>query len=330
MICNKRSLRRFIGSIFFACCATSAVSADVAEWVPTKPLRFILPFAPGGSTDVLGRLIAPPLGSALGQHIVVDNRGGAGGIIGTEAIARAQPDGYTIGFISLSGHAANATLAAKLPYDSVKDFEPLTIIGASPQAIVVNPSNPAQTIQDLFARAKAAARPVNYATGGVGLGSHIAGELLRLQAKVDMVHVPYKGGGPAMVDVMGGQIESLFTPMSTALPLAKAGKLKVLALASRQRSAHLPNVPTVAESGFPNFYMEEGWGVVGPARLQPAAARRLHTEIVKVLQQPDIVQRVTAQGIDLTPTTPQQFRTYLIEEIAKYRDVILRAGIKAN
>ncbi len=333
MIYCKQVLPAICGAVrgmFFACCLAASASAGADEWAPTKPMRFIMPFAPGGSTDVLGRMIAPPLGIALGQQIVVDNRGGAGGIIGTEAIARAQPDGYTFGVIGLSGQAANATLAPKLPYDSVKDFEPLTFIGQSPQAFVINPSNPALSIQDLFARAKAASRPINFATGGVGLGSHIAGELLKQQARVDMVHVPYKGGGPAMTDVMAGQIETMFTPLSTALPFAKAGRLRVLAVASRQRSVHMPNVPTFAESGFPNFYMEEAWGVFGPAHMLPAAARRLHTEIVKVLQKPDIVERITAQGVDVTPTTPEQLRTYIVGEIKKYREVIQRAGIKAN
>ncbi|MGH8618337.1 MAG: tripartite tricarboxylate transporter substrate binding protein [Burkholderiales bacterium] len=295
-----------------------------------KPLRFILTFPPGGGTDLLGRMIAPPMATALGQQIVADNRGGAGGVVGTEVIARAQPDGYTFGLVSLSAHAGNATLAPKLPYDSVKDFQPLTFIGRSPQIIAVHPSNPAQTLQDLLARAKAASRPVNYATGGIGLGSHIAGELLRLQSKADMVHVPYKGGGPALADVMGGQVETLFVPLSTALPAAKGNRVRVLAIASKQRSTDIPNTPTMVESGFPGFIMEESWGLIMPARTPAPAVQRLQAEASRVLKLPEIVDRMKAQGVEITPSTPAQLHDYMVGEINKYRDVIQRAGIKAE
>jgi tripartite-type tricarboxylate transporter receptor subunit TctC len=318
------------------CCAILLFCVSVpglvsaAEWAPTRPIRFILTFPPGGGTDLIGRMIAPPLGAALGQQIVADNRGGGGGIVGTDYLAHAQPDGYTFGLLSLSAHAGNATLAPKLPYDSVKDFQALTFVGRSPQTISVHPSNPAQSIADLVARAKASSRPINFATGGIGLGSHIAGELLKLQSKADMVHVPYKGGGPAMAEVMGGQVEALFVPLSTVLPVAKSGRLRVLAIASAQRSANLPGVSTMVESGFPGFIMEESWGLMMPAGTPAAAVRRLHAEAFKVLKLPEIVDRVAAQGVEIAPSTPEQLHEYLVGEIMKYRDVIQRAHIKAD
>jgi tripartite-type tricarboxylate transporter receptor subunit TctC len=311
-------------------CIPVSGMVSAAEWAPTRPLRFILTFPPGGGTDLLGRTIAPPMGIALGQQIVADNRGGAGGIVGTEYIAHAQPDGHTFGLLSLSAHAANATLAPKLTYDSVKDFQALTFVGTSPQIIAVNPANPAHSLQELLARAKAAARPINFATGGVGLGSHIAGELLKLQSKVDMVHVPYKGGGPALADVMGGQVETLFVPLSTVLPVAKSGRVRVLAVASKQRSANLPNVATVAEAGFPGFVMDESWGLVAPAGTPAPAVRRLHAEAARVLRLREIVDRMAELGVEIMPSTPEELHNYLVSEIRKYRDVIVRAGIKAN
>ena len=204
--------RTAIGCALATCCLSAPAMVSAQQWVPTRSLRFIVPAAPGGSTDLLARMISPPLGNALGQQIVVDNRGGAGGIIAMEAVARAQPDGYTLGLLSLSQHAANATLVPRLPYDSVKDFLPLTYIGHTPLVFGVHPSNPAQSVRDLIVRAKAAARPINFATGGIGLAAHIAGELLRIEAKADLVHVPYKGGGPAVADLMGGAGGNGFRP----------------------------------------------------------------------------------------------------------------------
>ena len=311
-------------------CVMAAGTVAAAEWSPTRPVRFILTFPPGGGTDLIGRMIAPPLGVALGQQIVADNRGGGGGIVGTDVIAHALPDGHTFGLLSLSAHAGNATLAPRLPYDSVKGFQPLTFVGRAPQTISVLPSNPAQSIADLLARANAAPRPLNYATGGIGLGSHITGELLKLQSKVDMVHVPYKGGGPAMAEVMGGQVETLFVPLSTVLPVAKSGRLRVLAIASKQRSPILPGAPTMVESGFPGFVMEESWGLMLPAGTPAPIVRRMHAEAFKVLKLPEIVDRVAGQGVEITPSKPEELHDYLVGEIKKYRDVIQRAGITAN
>ena len=313
-----------------ALCAAAAATADAQEWAPQRPLRLIVPFPPGGTADLLARLLATPMGNALGQQVVFDNRGGAGGVISMDALAHAPADGYTFGIPSMSAHAANATLISNLPYDSIKDFLPLTFVAQVAPVLVVHPSNAATSVQDLIARAKAAKKQLTFGSSGTGVSNHIAGELLRLDSKADMVHVPYKGGGAAMIDVMGGQIDMMFNPVSSVLPFITTGKLRALGISDRKRSAVLPGVPTMAESGFPNFDILESWGLVVPAGTPPDAARRLRAEAVKVLSQPDIVERYSAQGLTFAPSTPERLREIMVAEIRKYRDIIQRAGIKAN
>jgi tripartite-type tricarboxylate transporter receptor subunit TctC len=318
-------------------CALAAVClvmvcgfANAEEWKPQRPLRLIVPFPPGGTADLLARLLAAPMGVAFGQQVVVDNRGGAGGVISMDALAHAQPDGYTFGIPSMSAHAANATLIARLPYDSIKDFLPLTFVAQVAPVLVVNPANPATSVQDLIARAKAAKRQLTFGSSGTGVSNHIAGELLRLESKADMVHVPYKGGGAAMIDVVGGQIDMMFNPVSSVLPFVTSGKMRALGISDRKRSKVLPNVPTMIESGFPDFDITESWGLLAPVGTPPEAARRLRAEAVKVLQQPDIIERYGAQGLTMVPTTPERLHEIMVGEIKKYRDIIQRAGIKAN
>jgi tripartite-type tricarboxylate transporter receptor subunit TctC len=317
-------------SALIVICLVVSGFAGADEWTPQRPLRLIVPFPPGGTADLLARMLAAPMGAALGQQVVVDNRGGAGGVIAAEAVAHALPDGYTFGIPSLSAHAGNATLAAKLPYDSIRDFLPLTFVAQTPVVLVAHPSNPASSVQDMIARARAAKRPITFGSSGTGVVNHIAGELLKLESRADLVHVPYKGGGPAMVGVMGGEIDTMFNPVSSVLPHVQGGKMRALAIADRGRSALLPAVATMAEAGFANFYLLESWGLVAPPGTPPAAARRLRAEAVKALQQPQTVERYAAQGVALLPSTPEQLREVMAGEIRKYRDIIQRAGIKAN
>ncbi|HEX3171172.1 MAG TPA: tripartite tricarboxylate transporter substrate-binding protein, partial [Burkholderiales bacterium] len=244
--------------------------------------------------------------------------------------AHAPADGYTFGIPSMSAHAANATLISNLPYDSIKDFLPLTFVAQVAPVLVVHPSNAATSVQDLIARAKAAKKQLTFGSSGTGVSNHIAGELLRLESKADMVHVPYKGGGAAMIDVMGGQIDMMFNPVSSVLPFVTTGKLRAIGISDRKRSAVLPNVPTMEESGFANFAILESWGLVAPAGTPADAARRLRAEAVKVLSQPDTVERYGAQGLTFAPSTPERLREIMVAEIKKYRDIIQRAGIKAN
>ena len=305
--------------------------AGSAEWAPSKPLRLIVPFPPGGSADLLGRTIAAPLGTALGQQVVVDNRGGAGGVIAMDLVAHALPDGYTMGLPSLTAHAGNATLQAKLPYDSVRDFQPLTFVARSALTLIVNGANPATSVKDLIARARGAGKPIAFGSSGVGIANHVSGELMGLstaQEKVRMTHVPYKGGGPAMVDLMAGNIDMMFNPVSSVLGLVQSKKLKALAVADQKRSRAFPDVPTMTEQGFANFYMLESWGVVVPAQTPPQVAQRLRNELVKILQQPELVERYGAQGLDIAPSSPEELRQFMIAEINKYRDIIKRANIK--
>jgi len=302
--------------------------AFAQDWTPTRPLRFIISFPPGGTSDLLERAIAPAMSEGLGQPIVLDNRGGAGGIVGVEAVARAQRDGYTFGIASLSSHAANATLALKLPYDPIKDFEPITLLGRSPLLLVVGPQNPARSVQELLAQAKT--KSLNFASPGVGLASHIASELLKLQTQSNMVHVPYKGGGPALTDIMGGHVDMMFIPISSAMPLVQSGRLRALTIVRKERSPRPPNVPTIAEAGMANFDIAEWWGLLAPARTARSAVNRLRAETVRAVERPEVADRLGAAGVEMITSTPEELREYVVVEIRKYRDIIQRAGIRAN
>jgi len=324
--------RRVAFSLIVALGFAHPAAALAADWAPSKPIRLILPYAPGGTTDLIARILAGPAGADLGQQIVIDNRGGGGGAIAMSMVARAQADGYTVGLPALSAHAANATLLQKsLPYDTEKDFQPVAFIGESPLVLVVGASNPAQSLEQLIGRARETGRPVTFASGGIGLAAHIAGELVKLQAKgANMTHVAYKGGGPATAAVMGGEVDMLFAPVGSVLPLARAGKLRAIAIASRKRSAKLPGAATMIESGFPDFVMADSWGMLAPAGLPDAPARRLHKALAAALNQPDVVKRLDDQGVEVALSTPQQLREYIRAEIRKCRDVIVAANIKVE
>jgi tripartite-type tricarboxylate transporter receptor subunit TctC len=315
-----------------AFCLAYAMGAAAASWTPTKPIRLILPYAPGGTTDLIARIIGGPLGTELGQQIVIDNRGGGGGLIAMSLIAHAEPDGYTLGLPALSAHAANATLLRKsLPYDTEKDFQPVTFVGKSPLVLVVSSSNAAQSLQQLIARAKESGRPVSFASGGIGLAAHIAGELVKLQSHgVNMTHVPYKGGGPATAGVVSGQVDMLFAPVGSVLGFVRSGRLRAIAIASEQRSPKLPGTATMIESGYPNFVMAESWGLLAPRGLPAAPAEKVYAAMNTVLKQPDVIRRLDEQGVDLSTSTPEQLRQYIESEIKKYRDVIVAADIRVE
>ena len=323
---------RALRCTFAALLVAFTTAAAGAEWTPAKPIRLILPYAPGGTTDLIARIVAGPLGAELGQQIVIDNRGGGGGVIAMSLTANAQPDGYTMVLPALSAHASNATLLRKsLPYDTEKDFQPVTFVGQSPLVLVVGVSNPAQSLEQVVARAKETGKPVSFASGGIGLAAHIAGELVKLQSKgVTMTHVPYKGGGPAAAGVMGGQVDMLFAPVGSVVGLVRGGKLRAIAVASKERSPKLPGAATMIESGYPNFIMAESWGLLGPKGLPAAPARRLHDAMGAVLRQPDVIKRLDEQGVELSTSSAQELREYIRAEIRKYRDVIVAANIKVE
>jgi tripartite-type tricarboxylate transporter receptor subunit TctC len=279
----------------------------------------------------VARIIAPPMSKVLGQSVVIDNRGGGGGTIGMMAVAKAAPDGYTLALPALGAYTANETLLPKRPYDADKDFEPLLLLGSSPLVLVVNKSTPANSVQQLLAQGKQSGRPINFASGGVGLAAHLAGELVRLQSKADMTHIVFKGGGPAMLAVIAGQVDMLFAPIGTLLPQIRSGAIKALAVASKQRSPKLPGTPTMEESGFPDFVMAESFGLLGPAGLPPEVSQRIIEAARTALKDPDVVRHFDEQGVDVVASSsPQQLNDYIHAEIRKYRDIITRANIKID
>jgi len=304
-----------------------AATAALAQDYPTRPIHMIVPYPPGGGTDIVARVITEPLGQALGQPIVIDNRGGAAGNVGTEAAARATPDGYTMLF-TLSSHTINPKLYAKLPFDVEKDFVPIGLAANIPQILVANPSLPVNNVQELIAYAKANPGKLNFASVGTGSPGHIAGELFKLKTGVDIVHVPYKGGGPAVTDTLGGQVQLLFVSMPAAWQFVKAGRLKAFAVTSDKRSVVAPDIPTLAEAGVPDCVVNSWYGALVPAKTPPAAVAKLAAALAKVVQSSDVKERLLLQGAEATTSTPQEFDALIRDELAKWDYVIRAAKIK--
>ncbi len=310
-----------------AALALSAAAAH-AEVYPARPIRMIVAYPPGGGTDIVGRMIAQKLGETLGQSVIVENRGGASGNIGTELTARAAPDGYTVLMGNVAPNAINVSLFKNLPFDPVADFAPVSLVASTPNVLVVNPSTPARTVKEVVALAKARPGTLNFASAGVGSSSHLAGELFRILAGADIVHVPYKGAGPAMIDVLSGRIQLYFATMPAAMPHVKSGKLAPIAVTSAKRSQALPELPTVAESGVPGYEASTWYGVLAPAHTPSAVIARLHAEIVRILAEPELRARLADQGFEPVGNSPEEFGAYIKSEIAKWGKVIRDAGIR--
>ena len=308
-----------------ACVAGTAGAADV---YPAKPVKLVIPFPPGGSNDVVGRVIAQQLGERLGQQVVVDNRGGAGGVIGTEMVAKASPDGYTLLFIS-SAFAANSSLY-KLPYDPVKAFVPVAMIAAGPNVLAVAPNLPVNSVKELIALAKQKPGQLNYASAGIGSFQHLGSALFVSMARVDIVHVPFKGGGPAMVDVIAGNTQIMLGSLVQTLPQIKSGKLKALGVGGLKRSPTMPEVPTIAEAGLPGYDAVNWWGIIAPAGTPPAIVARLHGELGAVVQTPDLQKRFEAEAVEAIQMSPAAFGQYIERETIKWARVVKDAGIKAE
>ena len=308
--------------------ACASVAPAYAQPYPTKPVRLVITFPPGGNTDLVGRALAAKLSENLGQQVVVDNRGGAGGVLGTMIAAQAAPDGYTILLGTSSGMVVNPLLQSKLPYAPLKDFVPVSNVVILPQVLVTNPQVPAKTIKELIALAKAKPGTLNAGSSGVGTPNHLGTELLKALAGVDIVHVPYKGGGQATTDLIGGQIQMGFSSVPSVLPHIKAGRLNALGVGSAKRTPALPNVPTIAEAGVPGYEYTTWYGIFAPARTPQAIVTRLNSEIVKSLNAPDVNQRLVASGGDPAPSTPDELRRYMIEESARWAKTIKVAGIR--
>lgn len=309
-----------------ACMVALYCVHGLAQSYPNRPVRFVVPFAPGGSTDTLARILSQRLADALGQQVVVDNRSGGNGNIGMEIVAHAAPDGHTIVLGYIANLAIAPSLYAKLPFDPVKDFAPLTQLATSPNVLVAHPSVAARNLKELIALAKA--KPVNFASSGVASVGHLTGELLNSLAGTRMVHVPYKGSGQAVTDLLGGHVQLMFSGFSSTLPHIKAGKLHPLAVTGIERSAALPEVPTIAEQGFPKFEATAWYGVLAPANTPKPVTGRLHGEIVKILKQPDVAQRLGGLGFEIVGSTPEQFGAYIKTEITKWAKVVKASGAK--
>jgi tripartite-type tricarboxylate transporter receptor subunit TctC len=301
-----------------------------AQTYPTKPLRMVVPFPPGGTTDILGRVAAQKLSEALGQQVIVDNRPGAGGNIGTELVAKSPPDGYTLLTDPGSTLTINPSLFAKLPFDSLKDFAPVTILAAVPNLLVVHPSLPVRNVKELIALAKAKPGQLNYASSGAGQSTHLSMELFKSMARVSMVHVAYKGSSPAITDLLGGHVLLMFDNMPSALPHAKAGKLRGIAVSTARRSPVTPDVPTVAESGLPGFEVSVWFAVLAPAATPREIVERLNGILVKALQSPDVRERLSSQGAEPIGDTPADFTAVMKRDLVKWAKVVKDANIKLD
>lgn len=312
----------------------SALGAHAAERsaadYPTKPIRWIMPYPVGGSIDLSGRVIAAQLSENLGQQIVIDNRTGAGGTLGTEIGARAAPDGYTVVMGGTGTLAISPGLGRKLGYDPLKDLAPITLLATTPYVLVVHPSVPANSTRDLIALGKAQPGKLNYASGGSGSAPHLIGEIFRTRAGIDVVHVPYKGSTPAKIDLLGGRVQMFFTGIPSVLPEIRGGKLKPIGITSARRSATLPDVATIAESGVAGFDVSPWFGVLAPARTPQAIVRRLHREYAQALQAPAVRNPLTRDGVDPVGNAPEAFAAYIRAEMAKWAEAIKASGAKVE
>ncbi len=299
----------------------------IAQTYPTKVIRMIIPFAPGGNTDIIGRVFAPKFGEYLGQQIVVDNRGGAGGTIGTELAARAAPDGYTLLMVS-AGHTINPAMIKKLPYDSIKDFAPISVIADVPTALVVHPSLPAHNVKQLISIAKAHPGEIFYSTAGRGTVGHLAAELLNSIAKIKLTAVHYKGSGPSMIDLVAGHIQMQFPSMPAAVQYVRTGRLRMIAQTGEKRSNAAPTTPTMEESGVKGFVVSSGFAMFAPAGTPRPIIDRVHAALVKALNDPGVKDNLAKQGAEIVASTPQQHDAFNRAEIAKWIKVAREAGIQ--
>ncbi len=330
---KKRRLALAIWSLFAILFASFNVHAQTA-W-PTKPVRIVVPFAPGGTTDLLARAVAPDLSKAFGQPFIVDNRAGAGGNVGAEMVGKAPGDGYTLLMGTVGTHGINTSLYSKLPYDPVKDFVPITLVAGVPNVMVMNAEKAKtlgiQNVRDFIQYAKANPGKLNMASSGNGTSIHLAGELFKSMSGTFMLHIPYRGSGPALLDMVSGNMDVMFDNLPSSMPQIKAGKLKALAVTSAQRSAALPDVPTIEEAGGLKGFDATSWfGLLAPAGTPPEVVNRLQQEVAKALNTPAIKERLLAQGAIPSGNTPQEFARFIDSEIRKWAVVVKASGAKVD
>jgi tripartite-type tricarboxylate transporter receptor subunit TctC len=326
MLIRKLALA-LLGSSLIAA-APAALAQPQGEAWPTKPVRILVGFAPGGGTDIVARLLAQKLSEANGQQFVVENRAGATGMIAAKAAASAPPDGYTLLMGHVNSQAIAPSLTDKAPYDPIKDFTPITYIGFVPNVLTINSATPAKSVQELVAFAKSKTGGISFASPGVGSTNHLAGELMRMESGAPMVHVPYKGSGPAIVDLLGGQVDMNFDAMSSVVQHLKAGKMRALAVTTPKRDPDLPDVPTMLELGYKNFEMTNWYSIMGPASVPAPIVAKLHGQLRTILQMPDVTAKLDELGVRRESKSPEQFAEFVRSENAKYRDIAKRSGVK--
>jgi tripartite-type tricarboxylate transporter receptor subunit TctC len=307
------------------CCGAAG-----AQTYPSKPVRVIVPFPPGAGVDIVTRAVVARFGEALGQQVIVDNRAGAGGIVGAELAVKAPPDGYTVFMATAGILTVIPHLQAKLPYSVERDFAPVSLVASVPSVLVVHPSMPVKSVKDLVALAKAKPGAINYASTGNGTLPHLAAEFFKQQAKIDMVHVAYKGSAPATTDLLGGNVQVFFGNMLSVIEQVRAGRLRALAVTSLQRQGVAKEIPTLAESGFPGFEAGTWFGLMAPAATPREVIARLHADIVRAVRQPDVEKQLAGQGATTIGNTPEQFAAYIRSESAKWAKVLAASGVKAD
>ena len=326
-------MRRIVAALAVGALASLLLAAATfahAQSYPAKPIHLIVPFPPGGGNDTVARALAHEIGPDLGQPMVIDNKPGAGGSIGAELAAKAPPDGYTLFLAGVGSHAVNPNVHAKLSYDPLKDFAPVSLLASAPSVLVVNPAVPARNIAEFTAYARANPGKLNYASNGNGSAAQLAAAMYEYMAGVKMVHVPYKGIAPAMTDLMGGEVQLMFGTIVALVPHIQAGKLRALAVTSRQRSALLPEVPTLAESGLPDYQAGSWYGIEAPAGTPRAIIDRLNSAIVNALRQPEVAKRLALEGAEVIGSTPEEFGAHIKAELARVGNVVRAAGIRAE
>lgn len=296
---------------------------------PAKPIRLIVGYTPGGATDIVARLLATKLQEALGQTVIVENKPGAGSNIASELVAKSAPDGYTL-LVGSIANATNMVVYKNLGYDTLRDFAPVTQLMSAPSVLAVHPSFPAKNLQELIALAKRDPGKYAFASSGSGGSPHLAGEMLKLRAGIDLIHVPYKGAAPALSDLLGGQVQMAFQTALSAVPHLQSGQLRAVAVAANKRLAQLPNVPTMAEAGLPDFEVSSWNGLFAPAKTPPEIVARLHAEAVKALTTPDLREKLNAQGAEAVGSTPEEFRAYIRAEIEKWGKVVRASGARVD
>lgn len=320
-----RFLTKFFGALL--CIATSLA---FAQSYPNKPVRMVVPFPPGGTTDILARAVGQKLSESWGQLVVIDNRPGAGGNIGTDIVAKSAPDGYTLLMGTVGTHSINASLYAKLPFDPINDFVPVTLVASVPNVLVVNSTVDSKSVKDLIALAKSKPGQLTFASSGNGTSIHLAGELFKSMTGTAMLHIPYKGSAPAITDLLGGQTNMMFDNLPSAMPHIKSGKLRALAVTSASRSPALPDTPTIAETGISGYEASSWFGVLAPAGTPKEVVARIHADIVKALSAPEIKERLSGQGAEPVGNTPEQFAQHIKTETVKWAKVVKDSGAKVD